>query len=420
MARQRAAAAAASNESLARVPSAGKSIRALSALALLLLSSAPVAAADAPPSPRSDEEILGPPPPRFRIEQMRIRTTAYEQNGYGYQSQAARLPYLPGSQRLIVLEPQLEVVASQGERFRHRFWVPVDVVTSASADALDKTRPPDMLTSASRRNIAGTADWQGTLKVDDVTDASLGAGLHLEPQFRSWHAGIGGVRKLDDAQTTLAGNLLGVFDFFDRFRVDGERNGRAQRSTTTGTVSLTHVLTPITVVHANYSMTMQVGELGNTWNTVPLTTSRRGPEILPDTRLRQALVGRASQWLPWDGALRLYARVYGDDWGIRALTAETQLLQRFTPSFYARGFYRVHAQTGASFFTTVALPGTSLRVADSDLAMLDSHSVGGSVVVDVPAGEPFHALHFELGYERYWRNNDLQVNVVTWETGAVF
>jgi len=37
-------------------------------------------------------------------------------------------------------------------------------------------------------------------------------------------------------------------------------------------------------------------------------------------------------------------------------------------------------------------------------------------------GRPWHieSLHFEAGYERYFRTNDLQMNIVTWEAGFHF
>ena len=71
---------------------------------------------------------------------------------------------------------------------------------------------------------------------------------------------------------------------------------------------------------------MQRGELGNTWNSVLLAPSSRGPEELPDERVRHAMVARLAQYLPWDAALHLYYRFYADDWGLMAHTAEVELM----------------------------------------------------------------------------------------------
>jgi hypothetical protein len=348
------------------------------------------------------------------------RVTSYDQFGHGYQSQAG--PVLgPGSERTTVFEPLAEVVATQGDRLTHRVFVPVDVVTAASPDAIDNgPRSVDVVSSASRHVASGTIDWTATYKADPTTDLSVRNGLHLEEPFRSWNNGITVTRAFADRSTVLTAGALGVLDWFDHFDVTGHRHGQTSRSAVAGVLGVTQVLTPTTVVNVNYGLTIQAGELGNTWNSVPLASGERGPELLPGGRVRHALVGRASQFLPWNGALRIYYRLYGDDWGILAHSIEGQLMQRLTPTLYVGGLYRFHTQTGASFFTTLAPVDTPLRVADSDLAPLDSHTVGGRIVADFPLAGELRALHFELGYERYFRTNDLQMNIWTWATGFRF
>ena len=58
--------------------------------------------------------------------------------------------------------------------------------------------------------------------------------------------------------------------------------------------------------------------------------------------------------------------------------------------------------------------------ADSDLDSLDSQTVGGKLVFDVPLRSEIRVLHFDVGYERYVRTNDLQMNVLTCATGYRF
>jgi len=74
---------------------------------------ASLAAAQTAPAPgvqqATDEKILGTQGRALKIESIDTRVTAFEQYGYGYQSQAG--PLLgPGSEHLTVLEPQVEVV----------------------------------------------------------------------------------------------------------------------------------------------------------------------------------------------------------------------------------------------------------------------------------------------------------------------
>jgi hypothetical protein len=370
---------------------------------------------------RNDAAILGQSPTSLRIESVTTRITSFNQFGFGYQSKAGPLPFGPGSERAIILEPQLQVVALQGDRFRHVVTLPVDIVTAASPDAIDSgQRPPDVVSAASRNNVAGTLGWSGTYRVDPASDLTMSAGLHVEEPFRSWHGGISGSHAFAGGDTLVSASLLEVYDWFDRFDIVGHREGRANRSSETASVGVTQVLTPGTVVSANYGLTVQTGELGNTWNSVPLWIGERGAELLPSERVRHAFVARASQFLPWNGALRLYYRLYLDDWGLAAHSVEGQIMQRISRSLYVGALYRLHTQTGVTFFTPLAGPEDTLRTADSDLQRLDSQTIGGKVVLDVPVDAPMRMLHFEVGYERYFRTNNLSMDIVTWETGYRF
>lgn len=386
-------------------------------------SGAPPAPAPSPPPPTSlgtrspaalsDTDVLEAIDERLRIESVMTRITSFDQFGHGFQAQGG--PLLgPGSERATILEPQLEIIASQGDRLRHRIWVPVDVVTNASADAID------VVSGASRHVQAGSLDWASTYRLDPSSDATMTGGVHLEEPFRSWNVGLGASHSFADGGTVVSGNVLEVFDWFDAFDIHGGRHGRTDRSSTTASVGVTQIVTPEMVVNVNYGLTVQRGELGNTWNSVPLTDGTRGPEVLPVERVRQAAVFRAAQYLPWDGALHLYYRFYTDDWGLTAHSMEGELMQRLSSQLYVGALYRFHTQTGASFFTTLANPNGSLRTADSDLAPFDAQTVGGKVVLDLPAGPTVPALHFEAGYERYWRTNDLRTNILTWATGYRF
>ncbi|HEY2511093.1 MAG TPA: DUF3570 domain-containing protein [Polyangiaceae bacterium] len=378
-------------------------------------------AAQADDVPYSDTSVLGAKASSsgLRIQSAMTRITAYEQDGHGYQSKDGPLPLGPGSERLTVLEPQLEIVARQGDKLTYRLWLPVDMVTSASANAIDKGA--DVVSTASLKNVAGSVDATATYQVDRATKVSVHDAIHLESPFRSWTSGLSLTHSFAGDAAVFSAGLMSVYDWFDRFDINGGRHGRTNRSSTTLSLGLSQVLTPTTVVAIGYGGTVQAGELGNTWNSVPLTTFTRGPELLPSERVRQSLVVRGVQALPWNGALRLYYRLYDDDWGMLAHAIEGQLAQRISPQLYLAALYRFHTQAGASFFTTLANPAATLRTADSDLAPLDSHTVGGKVVGDVPLrGLGARAFHFEVAYERYFRTNDLWANIVTCATGLLF
>jgi hypothetical protein len=404
------------------VAAAASSARRLAAAAVFaaavpgaaLLLEAPASAGNDDGTPLSDARVLEAMGAPLRVESMMTRVTAFDQFGHGYQAQGGPTPASPGSERAVIFEPELEIVATQGDRITHRLFVPVDVVTNASADAID------VLTAASRHVEGGSIDWTTTYRATKALELTMRNALRLEEPFRSWHSGFSVRRAYADEATVVSASLLDVFDWFDRFDIHGNRHGHTDRNGSTASVSLTQVLSPTLVANVNYGITVMEGELGNTWNSVPLASGERGAEILPPRRTRHALVARASQWLPWNGALRLYYRFYADDWGIVAHSAEAQLMQRLAPELYVGAYYRFHTQTGASFFTTLAPDDATLRVADSDLAPLDSHTVGGKLVVDLPLRGDIRALHLELAVERYVRTNDLQMNIMSWATGFRF
>jgi hypothetical protein len=382
-----------------------------------VLASARTGRADGPDAPGPllrDEDILGPATPTFHVDAVMTRLTSFNQYGSGYQAQGGPTPSSPGSERATIFEPQVEVDATQGPRLSHRFWVPVDVVTNASADAID------VMTSASRHVESGAIDWAAKYKVDRDSDVTIRSGIHLENPFRSWTGGLAWSRALADGDTVVSASALEVFDWFDRFDIHGGRHGRTDRTSTTVSAGVTQILTPTTVANVNYGITMQRGEMGNTWNSVPIEGDTRGPELVPSERVRHALVARAAQFLPWNGALHLYYRFYADDWGNVAHSAETELLQRVTRALTLGALYRFHRQTGVDFFTPLADPNAPLRTADSDLAPFDAQTVGGKVVVDAPVRGEIRALHVEVGYERYFRTNDLHIDVFTCATGYRF
>jgi hypothetical protein len=368
----------------------------------------------------SDAEVLGPPRSSIRIESIRTAVSGFSQEGHGYQSQAGPVAG-PGSEHLIVFEPAVEVVARQGERLTHTLFAPVDIVTSASANAIDRPpAPPDVISSASQVNEAAALEWRTSYKMNSSGEWSTLAGFHFEEPLRSWNVGLGTKQGFADDNTVVgvSGNV--VFDWFDGYELHGKKRGRVARTTDNGNIAVTQLLTPTTIGQVGYSLTVQSGELGNTWNIVPLDDGRVGSEILPRLRTRQAVVGRLAQWLPWNGALKGYYRYYWDDWGIAAHTFDIELRQQLLSWISILAEYRWHTQTAADFFTTRA-PAASqdLRTADSDLAEFRSQMLGIGARCDLGAVGAAGA-ELSLGYERYFRTNDLAVNVYTWATGFRF
>jgi len=384
-----------------------------SAWAALLLSIllAPRVRAD-PPPPFSDAEILDKPAPYLRVESVALRYTHFDQTGTGYQSRRGPRGG-PGLETMSVEQPQLEVVVKQGDRITHRIWTPVDIVTAASPDAID------VVSSASRSNEAGSFDWTATYRATPEATLAIRNGLHNEENFRSWNSGFGVVRSFAEENTVLEASVNEVMDWFDGYTLRGATDGHRSRTSTNLNAGLTQILSPTTLAHVDYGLTLQRGQLSNGWNIVPLRSGDVALEVLPRSRVRHALVGRIAQWLPWDGAAHAFYRFYVDDWGIRAHTMELELYQRLTRVAYLRLNYRFHNQTGASFYRTQAPPSFKIATADSDLAALDAQTVGFKLTLDVPVRFAKN-VRFDVGAERYFRSNDLRVSVYSCGLGFLF
>jgi hypothetical protein len=350
----------------------------------------------------------------IRFESLRLRWSYFDQRGRGHQSQADR-PAVdqPGSERLTVHQVQAEVTARNG-RLTHRIWVPVDVVTGASPDALDA------VSGSSRVNEAGSLEIETSYQASEASAVSLRAGVHVEEPFRSWLLGAGFIRSFANGNTTLAGSLNQDLDWFDRFDLGGRRQEGVYRSSTNLNLGVTQLLSPGTVLHLGYGGTLQLGELSNTWNAVPLASGALGLERLPRRRQRHAFVGRVAQAMPGRMALKGHYRFYADDWGLRAHAVEGQLSQRLYRHLHLRGTYRHDLQNGVRFFSTWASPAERFRTADSDLAPFRAHTLGLLLAVELDLVASLYNLRLDLGYEHYVRSNQLTAEIYTWAFALQF
>lgn len=388
---------------------------------VLVAATALVGAARAEEAPGGEpfkvDDILEPPQTKLELVQTRI--TAYEQQGHGFQSQAGPLGG-PGSETLHVLQAQGELVARQGERVTHRLWVPVDVVTSASANASDRYyAEPDIVSTASAQTFGAEADYEISLHAPAGPTWSGGVAFHIEEILYSWRLSLRYEQPFAEDNTTLAVGVNQVLDWFNRFELGGRRIGRASRSSTNLNVGVSQLLSPTTIAGLAYGITFQAGELGNTYNSVPTDDGERVSERLPASRRRNAASASLVQWLPWQGSLRCAYRFYVDDWDVDASSIETELLQRVFPWLVLGVSYRYHAQSAVFFFTTRGSADAPFLSADSDLDAFFSQTLGGSARLDFATGR-FGDVFLSLGYDHYFRSNDLRVNVATWASGFRF
>ncbi len=355
----------------------------------------------------------------WKVEELLSRFAYFNQSGFGYQSQAGPGP--KGSEDLHVWNPAFYLRARQNEKVEHTMVVPVDIITSASTDAID------VMTSASRTNETITFDI--TTRYEETADDTMSFryGFHLEEWYRSVFAGFGYARELAEDNATIAMNVNGYVDVFRPYGPFGGLQPPGDKRETRGALNanleVSQILSRTTLVKAGYGVTWQAGELITPWNSVPVACNAevtaclgRTQERFPNRRLRNAFSGLLAQHIPvTHSTLRLHYRFYFDDFDVRAHTMKVELYQYATPRAYIRASYRAHHQNSVYFWTRavdlVDFDPTAPRTADSDLAEFWAHELGGKLMIYVDPTASVHRVDF--GFSRYWRTNDLIVDVVS-------
>ena len=352
----------------------------------------------------------------WALEEVRIRFAYFDQRGRSIHSQADFEVGLDGVPRgdidLEVYQAMLLMRIRQTQKVRHAVTVPVDIVTSASADALDA------VSAASRVNEAVTVDvtteWSPT--EDDHIHFRYGA--HIEEPFRSGFGGMAYIRDLAQDNFTFELRAHFTFDVFDPISPQGFDRGSTQRKTLLASTGISQVLSPTTIARLSYGLTYQWGTLQNTWNSVPIVGGGlRVGELLPPSRLRHAVSGRLSQHVPaTQSTLHLAYRYYRDDFDLDAHTADVSVYQWLGPQVYFGLDYRFHYQSGVPFFVELAPAGSAEndepRTSDEDLGRFNAHQLGGKFVFYINRQNERGDESLSLSYHRYFRPN-LDIDVAS-------
>ncbi len=351
----------------------------------------------------------------WRIEQVRSRFAVYDQHGRGYQSQDGPIAG-PGSEKLLVLQPMGLIGIRQNAKVYHQVVIPIDIVTSASVDAIDAT------TSASRVNEAASIDVSSVYAPNADMQWSARYGFHVEEPVRSVFLGGGLAHGFAQNNTTLAFNVNGFFDVMSNYTFDARKRGVTQRVTLNANLSLTQVLSETTLLSLSYGVTEQLGTLQTQWNSVPVAASgktgvTRTGELFPRDRLRHAWATQFAQHIPWTRTTaKISYRYYNDTIQLQAHTTEAQVFQYVSGASYLRGSYRFHHQRGAGFFTELLPSGFDAniyRTSDSDLATFKAHELGAKLFLSLGEllSNDLDPYFVDVGFVRYTRSNDLNESI---------
>jgi hypothetical protein len=342
----------------------------------------------------------------WRLTAASARVTHFGQEGRGVQSQAD--PEVDGdgvprgSERLDVAQPAMRLEVQQSHRARHVVDLLVDVVSSASADALDA------ISTASLWNEAVTLGIESQVDVTEDDHLQVRYGMHLEEPLKGGFGGLGYRRDFAQDNATLDVRFALQIDAFDPLTIQGADLGFVRRRTILGSAAFTQLLSPTTIASASYGVTHQWGVLEQTWNSVPIAGStRRIGERFPGRRTRHALTaGIKHHFARTRSTIDLRYRFYADDFGLRAHSGTLRAAQWLHRMMFVRVGYRLHQQNGVDFWTSGTPPPREIlnqpRTSDSDLARFVAHEWTAKLVV-FTRRELGLQESFSLSVGRYWR-----------------
>lgn len=353
--------------------------------------------------------------PDIRIDRFGARLSVFHQTGRGHQSQADQDSLGRGNEFTFIANPVIYAHLShaEGVGISHDVYIPIDILTAASTDALDA------VSTASRDNESFTLDV--TTTVEDGADERflLRWGAHIEEELKSVNLGVGTSLDFADDNALLVLTVDGVLDIFDPVQPNGVDLGLTERLTLSVNATFSQLLSESTTLTLVYGLTGQIGHIHTPWNSVPRENGIRVVDLFPPSRLRSAATVRLAQAIPdtrtfFQGSYRFYV----DDYGAIAHSAEGIATQYLADDTWLRATYRFHSQ-GAPYFFTTLFPASGTfqdyRTADSDLAPLDLHEAGVSLRYFYDRnGQPTDTSGWiELGYTYYGRSNSLEIHMGT-------
>lgn len=355
--------------------------------------------------------------PGWALEEMRLFTAFYWQEGRGLQSQAGPVDGR-GREDAWIVNPMVSFRVRQNDEVTHTLTVPVDIVSAASTDAID------LVSKASELNEAATMQLDTTYAASENADMHFKFGIHYEEPMRSFIVGPGFTLKFFDDNTIIGVNATIVADGFDPHSYTGHDNGFAARTSFGVNIDYLQVLSPTTLFDASVGTTEQWGVLQTTWNSViayrepteddPRTVYRAG-EVFPKSRNRNAFFARLSQHVPESRTTgKVSYRFYVDENAVFAHSLEAQLYQYLGPWVFVRAHGRLHTQTAPDFWVvnTFEPKERDRRSSDSDLEELVSREAGLRLVLDrsQAPGAIRAPDRFDAGYLRYQRDNGLSID----------
>ena len=235
-----------------------------------------------------------------------------------------------------------------------------DAVSSASVD---------VVTAATKRwtELRSEVDG-GAAYADGTTTVSADYIYSHEHDWASHTVALAGARDLLHHNLTVGAAVAYGTNHVGRA---SDANFSEHMHTLGGAVRIVWVGGPRDIFNASYDLTRVDGYQSSPYRYAfiadPSGIPIAFPEVAPDRRLRHAVTLRWNHHLLADTALRSHARVYADDWGLRSLTAGSEVVVGLAP-FELGAQARLYAQQHARFYQDVYDAPRMYMTADRELS----------------------------------------------------
>jgi hypothetical protein len=213
----------------------------------------------------------------------------------------------------------------------------LDIVSSASVDVVSAAT--DRWDEVRKEFGAGLGYDDGTRRLSASYRRSV------ENDWGSHTGALGGSLDFSNHNLTLGLGVNATHN--DVGRADDDNFSEKLRAYG-GSLSATVVVSRDDLFSLTYAPSYLAGYQGSPYRFVRYFDPGAGalvsaPEVVPEKRLRHALVIAHNRHLFSDSALRSHGRAYWDDWGIASGTLGTEYvhgLGAFEPSVFVRGYYQ--------------------------------------------------------------------------------
>lgn len=272
------------------------------------------------------------------------------------------------STRVVVPEGGIEVESPDGLRIGVDYLV--DAITSASIgfgvssdNLFTEIRHEPQLSIGKLFQVDGAK-----------VDVTAVARYSTENDYESFSAGATGSLSLNDDNTVIRANVVGLHD---EIRANNDANFRESIDGWTASLAVEQVLSPTSLLIGGYQLGVMNGFMGNAYRQVLRDGAPVG-ETPPRFRSRHTLYARFAQYIPpLGGAVHLLARGYADSWQMWGLNPEVRFYKEFGDFLMVRLRYRFYRQKRPWFFRDVYPSDWDDPVtADPKLASFHSHMIG--------------------------------------------